>query len=453
MPTIKLATKVDIQALDEAKSNVGHQHTPEDAGALPASGGKLSGAIMSEGALEFQTNCDDDIKTITMDEEGNLHIPGKVSATGLNVGNSEIGFQSSYLAFVGNVNTDMVDAAFGKNNEDDVTGIGKALVMYAKYKGETTEFKALSTCSTLSDIVNNTDALNEIMNSDSITSLINASDYANPYIVGAESKFVSFAKTNQGFMDTLITRTSYIDEIRNNENTRAAFNRNRIRLLAPGDVSWTVPDDWPTDFIHVQLVGGGSISKSGGYTQFTVSVKPGDVLTGNIGAPGAAANQAAGDVTFAGVTAAAGGNAGQDGSFLVKATSTNYSAPGGFEGGTGGRGSTSPNTTAGGYGDGTLGECEGTGGFGNGTQNRAGTNGAGSGSGYNGGASGGGGYGGAGGGNHAGTTGWYGAGGSGAIVITCPDGYIPEFVVWNTIDGVTEWRRDENIFNDFGESA
>lgn len=54
---------------------------------------------------------------------------------------------SSYLAFVGNVNTDQLDAAFGRNNEDRISGVGQALAMYARYKNPSidieTDFPAL----------------------------------------------------------------------------------------------------------------------------------------------------------------------------------------------------------------------------------------------------------------------------------------------------------------------
>ena len=40
---------------------------------------------------------------------------------------------SSYFAFVGNINADMVAAAFGKNNENFIKNIGKQLAMYGWY--------------------------------------------------------------------------------------------------------------------------------------------------------------------------------------------------------------------------------------------------------------------------------------------------------------------------------
>ena len=301
----------------------------------------------------------------------------------------------------------------------------------------------------------------EAMTNEYISALLNKSEYALAYI---DAKKIAVAsKQSKPIMEYLIERADLIDEIRNNENSRALFNKNRIRLLAPGDVSWTVPEDWPTDFVHIQLVGGGGQGSCGTYTQFVLNVSPGDILTGNIGSPGGS-NAVAGDVTFAGVIAAAGGNSAQSGSFLVKASSgsrggstggssTVYGGAGGFEGGSGGQGYSSSNGVPG-TGDGTLGECEGTGGAkssGSVGSPQAGENGGGGGhcSGTSSSIGGGGGYGG--GGARNGTV--YGGGGSGAIVISCPDGYIPEFVVWNTIDGVTEWRRDENIFNDFVETA
>lgn len=41
---------------------------------------------------------------------------------------------SSYLAFVGNVNDEQIAAALGKNNEENVIGVGMALALYDNYK-------------------------------------------------------------------------------------------------------------------------------------------------------------------------------------------------------------------------------------------------------------------------------------------------------------------------------
>lgn len=280
-------------------------------------------------------------------------------------------------------------------------------------------------------------AFGEAYGNTHIKALIEGSEYAKQFF--STETYLREAKRDKELMDTLILDTEAVDTIRTTESLRALFNKNRIRLLAPGDVAWTVPQDWPTDFIHVQLVGGGGAPNCGEYKQFTLSVTPGDVISGSITVNG--------DTVFGGVTAAAGAGAEQTGAFLVKASDGSRTGNsvgvgvGGFEGG---QGSSSSNGASGGTGDLTLGVCEGTG-----ASN--GENGGGAGydmSKYNHGG-GGGGYGGGGaayGGSSAG-------GGSGAVVITCPNGYIPDFVVYNTVDGVTEWRRDENVFNDFGETA
>lgn len=89
---------------------------------------------------------------------------------------------SSYLAFVGNVNTDMVDAAFGKNNEDSIKGVGCALAMYAKYKDATIElaesFPNLIACQSLSEIRTNANAIKEYTANSHLESFIDDSDYA-----------------------------------------------------------------------------------------------------------------------------------------------------------------------------------------------------------------------------------------------------------------------------------
>lgn len=89
---------------------------------------------------------------------------------------------SSYLAFVGNVNTDTVDAAFGKNNEDSIKGVGCALAMYAKYQDATIvlaeSFPNLIACQSLSEIRTNANAIKEYVANSHLESFINGSDYA-----------------------------------------------------------------------------------------------------------------------------------------------------------------------------------------------------------------------------------------------------------------------------------
>lgn len=88
---------------------------------------------------------------------------------------------ASYLAFAGNVNADMIAAAFGKGNEDEVTGVGKALAMYSNYKEEILTFKALPKCNSVADIAKSPDAIAEVLSSHSIKSLMRACSYTAPY--------------------------------------------------------------------------------------------------------------------------------------------------------------------------------------------------------------------------------------------------------------------------------
>lgn len=386
--------------------------------------------------------------------------------------NNQFDHISAYLTFVSGRTGNELDAALCKNLDKNIYNIGYALAMYAKYKDPSISidlnYPNLSQCHNLNNIVSPlaSPLYLEVMSDDIIRDFLLSNSYWSSKLA-ASTELILEAKRNSTLMEIIMKIPFIVDGVRSNEEYRALFNKNRIRILAPGDISWTVPEDWPTDFIHIQLVGGGGIGtstsaggKCGEYVQGVIKVKPGDVITGNIGTPGTA-GVAAGNVSFGGITALAGVGAEQSGAFLVKATNglgETYSCygNGGFEGGSGGT-STGSRTSAleGGIGDGTLGTCEGTGGSA-GNQAGAGSDGGGGGGSTHQGSknysrvSGGGGFGGGAAFSHGGTPG---GGGSGAIIITCPDGYIPQFVVYNTIDGITAWRRDENIFNDFDETV
>ena len=86
---------------------------------------------------------------------------------------------ASYLAYVGNVNADMVNSALGMNNEESVNGIGLALAMYAKYYDSTINiddvFPNLITCSTIVDVIKNESAVEEINNNSNLYALITSS--------------------------------------------------------------------------------------------------------------------------------------------------------------------------------------------------------------------------------------------------------------------------------------
>ena len=94
----------------------------------------------------------------------------------------------SYLAFVSNTNSEAKEAAFGKNNEEYVTGIGMALAMYARWKNggkydiETT-FDELCTKDSLSQIRETPDAWYEAVFDNDIYELIESSEYAKSILL------------------------------------------------------------------------------------------------------------------------------------------------------------------------------------------------------------------------------------------------------------------------------
>lgn len=87
----------------------------------------------------------------------------------------------SYMAFCGNVNATMLDAAFGKSNEDIVSGIGLQMAMYAWFKGNlkaTYPLASLKYCNTLAAVLSSQAAKIEISALSDLWLLLYASAYA-----------------------------------------------------------------------------------------------------------------------------------------------------------------------------------------------------------------------------------------------------------------------------------
>ena len=106
---------------------------------------------------------------------------------------------SSYFAFVGNVNADMVAAAFGKNNENLIKNIGKQLAMYGWYKGEDKvnyPYTCLQKMLTINDI--NVDIYDEIIRSDNLSELIVTNEYAKSKFVESYSVSANVSYTQAG---------------------------------------------------------------------------------------------------------------------------------------------------------------------------------------------------------------------------------------------------------------
>lgn len=89
--------------------------------------------------------------------------------------------RSSYMAFCANVNSDALDAAFGKNNVSNVRAIGHQLALYSWFKGDSTSanpYTTTITLNTLSSIYSNLDAVLEVEKTGAIAALIEASPFA-----------------------------------------------------------------------------------------------------------------------------------------------------------------------------------------------------------------------------------------------------------------------------------
>lgn len=86
----------------------------------------------------------------------------------------------SYVMFCADINDNSLDAAFGKNNENRIMGIGKQLAMYAWHKGTTIyeTFDELIVKQTLADIVADITTKNICLNNPYIRALIEDSPYA-----------------------------------------------------------------------------------------------------------------------------------------------------------------------------------------------------------------------------------------------------------------------------------
>ena len=123
----------------------------------------------------------------------------------------------AYLVFVGETNTDLLDAAFGKNNEDNFKGVGKALAMYAWFKGLSKTdypFNYLCKMQTLNDV--NTEVYEEIIDTISHEDLvlydfIKSSSYADDKIFDVFSYSGSHSNSSSLAGDDTVERIKQIE--------------------------------------------------------------------------------------------------------------------------------------------------------------------------------------------------------------------------------------------------
>lgn len=95
----------------------------------------------------------------------------------------------SYYAFCANVNSDAIDCAFGKNNEDRIRMLGLQLAMYAWFKGDSkTEypFTELVKCDSLVDILTNDLAYSELISNHNALNITLLNEYAKNILTNSE---------------------------------------------------------------------------------------------------------------------------------------------------------------------------------------------------------------------------------------------------------------------------
>ena len=101
---------------------------------------------------------------------------------------------SSYLMLASSSNTDVINAALGMNNEDDVIGIGKALAMYAKFKDSTIDIDATFPELIKHDRLREFDSLivEEIMSNDDLKSLFDSNNFMYNSLIPATAKNIIY---------------------------------------------------------------------------------------------------------------------------------------------------------------------------------------------------------------------------------------------------------------------
>lgn len=112
---------------------------------------------------------------------------------------------SLYIAFCGNVNTNMLDAAFGKP-DDGTRGVGIALSRYSWFKGDSDEtypHAELKTKLSFVDCLSDDVSLTDMMNTASIYNIIMASNYAKGLLNdGYFDKYIAYSLSLVGYTYT-----------------------------------------------------------------------------------------------------------------------------------------------------------------------------------------------------------------------------------------------------------
>ena len=130
----------------------------------------------------------------------------------------------SFITFAGNVNADIVSAAFGKGNESDMVGVGKSLVMYSRYKGETVNFTHLQNYNNLNEIGTSQDAINELLGSMAIVTLMQSNAYSKPYVELWKLNYVLPESYRKNSFADIVQDVNVMNYMYNNYETFEALN-------------------------------------------------------------------------------------------------------------------------------------------------------------------------------------------------------------------------------------
>ena len=137
---------------------------------------------------------------------------------------------SSYYAFCASVNSNSIDCAFGKNNEDRILNLGLQLAMYAWFCGDSkTEypFTELCNCCKLTDIETNDAAFKELWENTMLRNLYMGGDF-----MASESTRRPYPSNR---VISLITNGSNIRKAV--EITKEDISNNRVWLIMDCTVS------------------------------------------------------------------------------------------------------------------------------------------------------------------------------------------------------------------------
>ena len=149
----------------------------------------------------------------------------------------------------------MLDAAFGKGNEDSIVGLGRQLAMYAWFKGDSKTlhpFTKLMKCNSLDDCFKY--AILEIFNNQTIMNLINSNNYAKSKLFTSNNMITW--KKDYSTMSGILSNASSVDAIRDTTITHDTLHDNRTVLTMVGSGIFTVPSG--IDCITVCCIGGGN---------------------------------------------------------------------------------------------------------------------------------------------------------------------------------------------------